>query len=171
MSRNRRNSGGGAFITVVFIVAVFMLGVLVVLYTNNPIKRKLVSMAVNKMLDEKIENMEETLDSDVSTEETSNNHISEEKDSNEVSSAERKANEVLKSMSEEDRETVTDIITENMTPSTINEVSEYIESKDKEGLMNYAKENLSDEDYEKLQELYKKYSENGQIDSAAIEQE
>ena len=122
-------------------------------------------------LDEKIENMEETLDSDVSTEETSNNHISEEKDSNEVSSAERKANEVLKSMSEEDRETVTDIITENMTPSTINEVSEYIESKDKEGLMNYAKENLSDEDYEKLQELYKKYSENGQIDRAAIEQE
>ena len=74
-------------------------------------------------------------------------------------------------MSEEDRETVTDIITENLTPSTMNDVSEYIESGDKEGLMDYAEENLSEEDYEKLKELYKKYSENGQLDSVDSEQE
>ena len=161
MARNRRNSGGNAFITVVLIIAVLLLGVIAVLYTNNPIKRKLVSMAVNKMLDEKIENMESSSDSDPS----------EEAGNRDVSSAEKKANEVLKSMSEEDRETVTDIITENLTPSTMNDVSEYIESGDKEGLMDYAEENLSEEDYEKLKELYKKYSENGQLDSVDSEQE
>ncbi len=116
-------------------------------------------MAVNKMLDERIENMEVSSDSDPS----------EEEGNSEVSSAQKKANEVLKSMSEEDRETVTDIITENLTPSTMNDVSEYIESGDKEGLMDYAEENLSEEDYEKLKELYKKYSENGQLDSVDLE--
>ena len=66
-------------------------------------------------------------------------------------------------MTEEDKEAVTDIITENVIPSTVNEISPYIEAGDTEGFMTYAEENLSEEDYEKIRELYKNIWKNNRL--------
>ena len=66
--------------------------------------------------------------------------------------------EALEALSEEDRETVTEIIAEHMDTETAGEVMEYVNEGDKEGLMQYAIEKLSPEELSKLSELYGKYS-------------
>ncbi|MBO6240747.1 MAG: hypothetical protein J6O61_07950 [Butyrivibrio sp.] len=67
--------------------------------------------------------------------------------------------EALESLSDEDRETVTEIVAEHLDTETAGEVMEYVNEGDKEGLMQYAIENLSPEELSKLAEIYGKYSE------------
>jgi hypothetical protein len=66
--------------------------------------------------------------------------------------------EIVNNLSEEDKQVVTDIITEHMDTETMSEVMEYVGNKDKEGLMKYAKENLSEEELEQLIDIFGKAS-------------
>ena len=65
--------------------------------------------------------------------------------------------EVVDSMSPEDKETVTEIIAENVTMDSMSDVQSYISSGDSEGLMEYAKDNLSEEEQKELMEIMSKY--------------
>ena len=67
--------------------------------------------------------------------------------------------EMMESLSEEDKETVTEIISEHMDTETVTEVMEYVNEGDKEGLINYAVENLSPEEISELMEIYGRYGE------------
>ena len=71
------------------------------------------------------------------------------------------SNETIKelgeSMSEEDKDTVTEIIASNVSIETIPEVQSYISSGDKEGLMEYAEDNFSEEEIAELKEIMSKY--------------
>lgn len=65
----------------------------------------------------------------------------------------------LENMSEEDKETVSEIISEHTDAETVSEVIGYVNSGDKESLIEYATQNLSPEEISTLMELYGKYSE------------
>ena len=67
--------------------------------------------------------------------------------------------EMMESLSEEDKETVAEIISEHMDTETVTEVMEYVNEGDKEGLINYAVENLSPEEISELMEIYGRYGE------------
>ncbi len=65
--------------------------------------------------------------------------------------------EVVDSMSEEDKDTVTEIIADNVSIDSISDVQSYISSGDSAGLMKYAQENLSEEEQAELLEIMAKY--------------
>lgn len=65
--------------------------------------------------------------------------------------------EVVESMSPEDKDTVTEIIAENVTLDSMTEVQSYISNGDSEGLMEYAKDNLTEEEQKELMEIMAKY--------------
>ena len=65
--------------------------------------------------------------------------------------------EIAESMSEEDKDTVTEIIANNVSLDSIPEVQSYISGGDKEGLMEYAQDNFSEEEVEELKEIMSKY--------------
>ena len=73
------------------------------------------------------------------------------------SSSNEKVKEIANSMSEEDKDTVTEIIANNVTIDSIPEVQSYISNGDTQGMMEYAKENLSDEEVDQLKEIMSKY--------------
>ena len=61
------------------------------------------------------------------------------------------------SMSEEDKDIVTDIIAENVSLDSISEVQSYVAKGDKDAVAKYAQENLSEEDQKILIEIMSKY--------------
>ena len=65
---------------------------------------------------------------------------------------------VLESMSDEDKEVVTEIIENHMDAETATEIMGYVNDGDKAALMEYATENLSAEEIMELMEMYGKYS-------------
>ena len=68
-----------------------------------------------------------------------------------------KTKEIYDSMSEEDKDTVTEIIANNVSIDSVSEVQSYISSGDTSGLMDYAEENLSEEELEELKDIMSKY--------------
>ncbi|MBR4668873.1 MAG: hypothetical protein IKO76_08970 [Butyrivibrio sp.] len=64
----------------------------------------------------------------------------------------------LESISEEDKETVTEIISEHMDAETVTEVMEYVKDGNKEELIKYAQDNLSESEISDLMEIYGKYA-------------
>ena len=68
-----------------------------------------------------------------------------------------KTKEIYESMSEEDKDAVTEIIANNVTIESVSEVQSYVNSGDANGLMEYAKENLSEEEVKELTEIMSKY--------------
>ena len=68
-----------------------------------------------------------------------------------------KTKEIYESMSEEDKDAVTEIIANNVTIESVSEVQSYVNSGDANGLMEYAKENLSAEEVKELTEIMSKY--------------
>ena len=68
-----------------------------------------------------------------------------------------KTKEIYESMSEEDKDTVTEIIANNVSIDSVSEVQSYVNSGDANGLMEYAKENLSEEEVKELTEIMSKY--------------
>ena len=60
-------------------------------------------------------------------------------------------------MSEEDKDTVTEIIANNVSLDSVSEVQSYVNSGDASGLMDYAEENLSEEELEELKDIMSKY--------------
>ena len=68
-----------------------------------------------------------------------------------------KTKEIFDSMSEEDKDTVTEIIANNVSLDSISEVQSYVNSEDASGLMEYAEENLSEEEIKELTDIMSKY--------------
>ena len=68
-----------------------------------------------------------------------------------------KAKEIYESMSEEDKDAVTEIIANNVSLDSVSEVQSYVNSGDASGLMDYAEENLSEEELEELKDIMSKY--------------
>ena len=68
-----------------------------------------------------------------------------------------KTKEIFDSMSEEDKDTVTEIIANNVSLDSISEVQSYVNSEDASGLMEYAEENLSEEELKELEDIMSKY--------------
>jgi hypothetical protein len=68
-----------------------------------------------------------------------------------------KTKEIYESMSEEDKDTVTEIIANNVSIDSVSEVQSYVNSGDANGLMKYAKDNLSEEEVKELTEIMSKY--------------
>ena len=68
-----------------------------------------------------------------------------------------KTKEIYESMSEEDKDTVTEIIANNVSLDSVSEVQSYVNSGDANGLMEYAKDNLSEEEVKELTEIMSKY--------------
>ena len=68
-----------------------------------------------------------------------------------------KTKEIYESMSEEDKDTVTEIIANNVSIDSVSEVQSYVNSGDTNGLMEYAKDNLSEEEVKELTEIRSKY--------------
>ncbi len=66
---------------------------------------------------------------------------------------------IMDSVSEEDKEKVTEIIIDNMSLDSIGDVQSYVDNKDVEGLMEYAQDKLTAEDYSELTGIFEKYSE------------
>ena len=71
------------------------------------------------------------------------------------------AQEILDAMSDTDRATVDQIITNHMSADTMTEASSYITSGDTAGLKQYAKDTLTASELEQIKELYNKYK--GQV--------
>ncbi len=71
------------------------------------------------------------------------------------------AQEILDAMSDTDRATVDQIITNHMSADTMKEASSYITSGDTAGLKQYAKDTLTASELEQMKELYNKYK--GQV--------
>ena len=67
------------------------------------------------------------------------------------------AQEILDAMSDTDRETVDQIITNHMSAETMKEATSYITSGDTAGLKQYAKDTLTASEMEQIRELYNKY--------------
>ena len=71
------------------------------------------------------------------------------------------AQEILDAMSDTDRATVDQIITNHMSADAMKEASSYITSGDTAGLKQYAKDTLTASELEQIKELYNKYK--GQV--------
>lgn len=67
------------------------------------------------------------------------------------------AKDIYNSMDDADKQVVTDIITDHMTPENIKNVEQYVTSGDTAGLEQYAKDNLSTEETQTIQNMYEKY--------------
>ncbi len=67
------------------------------------------------------------------------------------------AAEIIESMSEEDKEVVTQIIENHIDAETVSEVMGYVQDGDKDAIIDYAAENLTPEEISQLIDLYGKY--------------
>ena len=60
-------------------------------------------------------------------------------------------------MSEEDKDTVTEIIASNVSLSSITDIQSLSETGSKEDILKYAQDNLPEEDVEELEDILEKY--------------
>ena len=67
------------------------------------------------------------------------------------------AQDIYNSMSEEDKQTVNDMIESKVSPQTISDVSKYAKDQDKEGLKQYVKEKFTESEIRQMKDLYNKY--------------
>ena len=74
-----------------------------------------------------------------------------------LETADGKAKEIADSMSEEDKETVAEIIAANVSLDSISDVQKILADGNAEDLMEYAKENLPEEDVQQLTEILSEY--------------
>lgn len=83
--------------------------------------------------------------------------------------SEGEVKEKLESITEEDKDKVSEIISENITIENMGDVESYISNKDVDGLMDYAQDKLTAEDYSELTGILEKYSDGvlDQIDGAS----
>lgn len=116
----------------VAIIALIIIGVIVKLFIYQPFRERIVYSMAEKFIQAEIASDSE-LEESIS------------------------AQEIMDSMNEEDREILTQIISENISPDAISDISSYLASGDLEGLKNYAKNTLSDAELQQIRDLYAKY--------------
>jgi DNA-directed RNA polymerase specialized sigma24 family protein len=68
--------------------------------------------------------------------------------------------QAIENLSPEDREAVTEIVENNLTPEKIADVNAYVQSGDYDGLRRYAQQNLTPEEYLTLERIYENYAGN-----------
>lgn len=128
----RRKKHIGLKVFLVIIAIIIVAGVVCKEQIKNVIGDKVAEVAVEKLIDEKL-NDDSLTYGDVS------------------------AKEILDNMDEEDKQTVTDIVKDNMTAENIKTAESYVKSGDTDGLKEYVKETLSEEDKATVTEMYEKY--------------
>jgi len=135
----KRRSGLGVLILLAFVAVV-----LLIIYMNlerredGSIKNPITSAAAGVVSDKVIEKV-----------------IKEE--AVKYGASEEQIQQVLDSVSEEDKETVQNIVEEHMTEETVDEIKDAISTGDTATLIDYANESLSDEEKQQLFGLYEKY--------------
>lgn len=70
----------------------------------------------------------------------------------------QQAQEVLNSMSPEDKQTVTDIISSHMNSSTVSEAQKIIQDRDVNEAKNFAQQELTEQEQEQLKGIAEKYA-------------
>jgi hypothetical protein len=66
--------------------------------------------------------------------------------------------QAIDSLTPEDKEAVTEIVENNITPDKVAAVNNYLQSGDYRGLITYAKQNLTPEEYSRLEQIYANYA-------------
>ena len=128
--RRKRHLGLNIFLGMVLIVV--LVGFVLKDQITNKVKDKAAEVVVEKLLDEKI-----GADTAVYGNLT--------------------ASDIYDSMDEADKETVKDIVENNLSEETISQATDYLKKGDTAGLKEYVKENLSEEEKQEVQDLYQKY--------------
>lgn len=67
------------------------------------------------------------------------------------------AQNIYNNMSDEDKETVNQLIEDKVSPETISNVSNYVKNQDKEGLKQYISQEFTPEEIQQIKDLYQKY--------------
>lgn len=67
------------------------------------------------------------------------------------------AQQIYNSMSEEDKDTVDNLIDNKLNAGTISDVSGYLKNNDTEGLKEYVKDSFSEQEIQQIKDLYQKY--------------
>ncbi len=122
-------------------ISIIAVGIVILLFINFAfpvIKEKTKKVAADKAVDVIIDNADK------------------------VSGGNEQVKEILENLSDEDKETVSEIIENHMDQETITEVMGYVKEGDQESLIKYAAENLTLEEMEELMEIYDKNSWPGQ---------
>ena len=125
--RRKRHLGLKIFLGIVLIVVI--VGFVLKDQITNKVKDKAAEVVVEKLLDEKI-----GADTAVYGNLT--------------------ASDIYNSMDEADKETVKEIVENNLSQETVSQAADYLKSGDTAGLKEYVKDNLSEEE---KQDLYQKY--------------
>lgn len=113
------------------VVAIVIILILLKVFFIGPIKEKAIDSLAEQMIQSEISSDETGADVDTQA--------------------------ILDAMSEEDRDTLEGIISDNLSPETIKDASSYLANGDMQGLKEYAKESLSEEDLQEIKDLYLKY--------------
>jgi hypothetical protein len=66
--------------------------------------------------------------------------------------------QAIDSLTPEDKEAVTEIVENNITPDKVAAVNNYLQSGDYQGLITYAQQNLTPEEYSRLEQIYANYA-------------
>lgn len=141
--RRKKHTGLKIFlvIVVVLVAGVFLLKDQII----SAVKDKAAEVVVEKLIDEKLND-----------DSLSYNGVS--------------AKDIIDSMDEADKETITSVITNNMTEENISAVESYVKSGDTAGLKDYVKENLSETDKATVTDLYEKYKDQIPTDQIPVDQ-
>lgn len=75
-----------------------------------------------------------------------------------IDNADDEVKQVAESMTEEDRDTVTEIIAGNVSLDSVTELKSYLSSGDTDSIMKYAEDNLSEEEMAELEDILSKYA-------------
>lgn len=132
MSRNRRKNGNKWMVVLVCVVIVIaVLGILFKVLIYDTAKEKVAEKIVQKMIETELANDE--------------------------SGTGQEAQEIYDSMTQEEKDSLNQMVEDKMDTKTIKEVKEYVEAGDREGLKAYVKESFSDSDIQEMREIYEKY--------------
>lgn len=132
MTKSKKNKKKIWIIVILVILLIIIAGFLVKLVIVEPIKDKVATQVIEKVLDSEIAD-----------------------DSTQIGNT--SAKELYNSMDETDQEALKTIVTNHFDTDTVSKASEYLASGDKEGLKEYAKSKLDENDMETVKKLYEKY--------------
>lgn len=68
------------------------------------------------------------------------------------------AQQILNSMSDEDRQTVTNIVSNHMDAQTVSQAQQYVKDRDLSGAKQFAENELSQSEQDELKEIARKYA-------------
>lgn len=129
MSRNRKKNKAGKILCILIVIVVIAVVLKVVVFDTA--KKKIASVVAEKMIEMELTNDDSAVAQD--------------------------AEQIYSSMSEEDKDTINQLVEDKMDTKTISEVKDYVQSDDKEGLKTYIKEKFNDNEIDEMKTLYEKY--------------